>query len=224
MIATWKNVTLAALVTAVLAIPSHAQLRITEVLPTGSGDSPYAADWFELTNTGGSSVNISGYTMDDNSNSFAVSVLLNGITSIAPGESVIFLESSAVNFPTVLPAFQSAWFVSTPPGLQIGRYSGSGVGLGNGGDAVNIFDSFGVLIDSVSFGAATTDVTFGYNPDTSTFGALSVAGTHGAYTAPSGEIGSPGAIPEPSTWALLILGSLGAFVLHRKKTASAVAR
>jgi hypothetical protein len=222
MKATWKNTTLAALVTVVLAIPSHAQLAITEVLPTGSGDSPYAADWFELTNIGGSAVNISGYKMDDGSNSFAVSVFLNGITSIAPGESVIFLETN--DLPATLPLFQSAWFTSIPPGLQIGSYTGSGVGLGNGGDGISIFDSFGSLVDIVSFGAATTDVTFGYNPDTNTFGALSVAGVHGAYTAPSGEIGSPGAIPEPSTWALLILGCLGAFVLHRKKTASAVAR
>ena len=59
-------------------------LAITEVAPWSSGNSPLAADWFEVTNFGTSSVSLVGWTMDDNSNSFAVSVPLNGVTSIAP--------------------------------------------------------------------------------------------------------------------------------------------
>jgi len=58
---------------------------ITEVNPSGSSAS-YAADWFELTNTGPGAVNVSGWKMDDNSNGSPASaeVALNGITSIAP--------------------------------------------------------------------------------------------------------------------------------------------
>ena len=73
-------------------------LAITEVAPWSSGNSPaaLAADWFEVTNFGTSSVSLVGWTMDDNSNSFAVSVPLNGVTSINPGESVIFIETASL--------------------------------------------------------------------------------------------------------------------------------
>jgi hypothetical protein len=82
--------------------------------------------------------------MDDNSNSFSAAVALNGITTIAPGESVIFLESDTPA--TVVPAFKTLWFgANPPPGLQIGTYSGSGVGLSTSADAVNLYNSAGVL-------------------------------------------------------------------------------
>ncbi len=88
--------------------------------------------------------------MDDNSKSFAAAVALNGITSIAPGESVIFIESDAPA--TVVPAFKTLWFGANPPaGLQIGTYTGSGVGLSTGGDAVNLFNSAGVLASQRHF-------------------------------------------------------------------------
>src|SRR5262245_3354381 len=72
-----------------------AQVRITEVAPWGSGstNTPYAADWFELTNFGSTAVNISGWTMDDDSNN-PNSALLTGVATIAPGESVIFIEGN----------------------------------------------------------------------------------------------------------------------------------
>src|SRR5204862_78560 len=116
---------------------------ITEVAPWSSS-SPAGADWFEITNISTKPVNISGWKMDDNSNSFAAAVALNGITSIAPGESVIFLESDAPA--TVVPAFKTLWFgANPPPGLQVGTYTGSGVGLSTSGDAVNLYNSAGVL-------------------------------------------------------------------------------
>ena len=105
-----------------------AQVRITEVAAWGSSTSspnvPYATDWFELTNIGSSAVNISGWKMDDNSNSFSSAVAMTGITTIAAGESVIFTENAATA------SFLSTWFGGSPPaGLQIGNYTGSSVGL-----------------------------------------------------------------------------------------------
>ncbi len=70
-------------------------IAITEVTAWSSGNSPLASDWFEATNFGTSAVSLVGWTMDDNSNSAAVSVPLNGVTSINPGESVIFIETSS---------------------------------------------------------------------------------------------------------------------------------
>jgi len=174
---------------------------ITEVAPWSSGNSPViAADWFEVTNTTSSAINITGWKVDDNSNSFASAISLNGITSIAPGESVIFLESSATNIAsTVVANFKSVWFGNNvPSGLQVGTYQGSGIGLGTSGDAVNLYDANGVLQANVTFGAsptaspyATFDNTAGVNNGAVT--QLSVSGARGAFFAPSGnEIGSPG--------------------------------
>lgn len=182
-------------------------LAITEAAAWSSGNSPLASDWFELTNFGTSSVSLVGWTMDDNSNSFAVSVPLNGITSIAPGESVIFIETtSSSDLAAKAATFKSLWFGASPPaGLQIGSYSGSGVGLSTGGDAVNVFDNGGALHAAISFPAspsgpfASFDNSAGLNDVA--VSTLSVVGQHGAFVAPgdAAEIGSPGAVGAGAT-------------------------
>jgi hypothetical protein len=178
---------------------------VSEVAPWASGNSTYAVDWFEVTNTGAAAVSVSGWRFDDNSNAFASSVALNGITSIGPGESVIFMESATPA--TTIPLFTSAWFGSSvPAGLQLGTYSGSGIGLSTSGDAVNLFNAAGVLQANVAFGAssgaapfATFDNAAGL--DNATISTLSVAGTNGAFLVSTGTpaIGSPGAITGTST-------------------------
>lgn len=179
--------------------PPASTLFISEVAPWSSGNSPVGADWFEVSNTGTSAVNITGWKMDDNSNSFASSVALNGITSIAPGESVIFLETATPS--TTIPLFISTWFGANPPaGLQVGSYTGSGVGLSTSGDAVNLFNGSGVLQAKVSFGTSpagpfpTFNNAAGLNNTTIT--QLSVKGVNGAFAAVNDttEIGSPGTI------------------------------
>jgi len=65
--------------------PAVPKLIISEVAPWSSGNSPFAADWFEVTNTGNSDVTITGWKMDDNSNAFASAVPLSGVVSINPG-------------------------------------------------------------------------------------------------------------------------------------------
>ncbi len=214
----------AAGVLALTATGAQAQVRITEVAPWGSSTSapaiPYATDWFELTNFGSTAVNISGWTMDDNSNGTA-KVALTGITSIAAGESVIFTENAATA------SFLSTWFGSkAPANLQIGNYTGSGVGLGQTGDAVNIFNASGVLQANVVFGAAdatspyqTFDNAAGLN--NTTISQLSVVGVNGAFVAANDavEIGSPGrisAVPEPEGVAL-VLAALGVVGLVARK-------
>ena len=185
-----------------LAGPAHAAgvegIIISEVAPWGSGSSTYVVDWFEVTNTGPSAIDMTGWKMDDNSNSFALSVPIAGISSIAAGESVVLMESSTPA--TTIPAFTSAWFgTSVPAGLQLGTYSGSGVGLSTGGDAVNLFNAAGVLQAEVAFGAspgsapfATFDNAAGLN--NTTISTLSAAGVNGAFLVSTGTpaIGSPG--------------------------------
>ena len=128
---------------------------ITEVAPWSSGNSPIAADWFELTNTSKSAINITGWKFDDNSNSFGSALTLNGVTSIGAGESVVFVETSTVV--DAVARFKSNWFgTNVPATFKIGSYSGTGAGLSTTGDAVNIYNATGDLQANVVFGGSTT--------------------------------------------------------------------
>jgi uncharacterized protein YjiK len=188
-----------------------ATIAITEVASWSSGTTSVAADWFEVTNYGTTALDITGWKVDDNSNLFTSALILNGITSIAPGESVIFLETSSTNAATIIANFKTTWFGINPPAnLQIGSYTGGGIGLSTGGDAVNLFDANGNLKANVVFGAATTNFSFnnaaGLNNATITL--LSQIGVNGAFAAiyDLPQIGSPGnvgklIISEVAPWS-----------------------
>ena len=190
---------------------SVGRLFISEVAPWSSGNSPVAADWFEVTNTKAVAVDISGWKVDDNSQSPIASVPLNGITSINPGESVIFIETT--DLPTKTTDFLNTWFGTNPTGgLRIGSYTGCG-GLGTGGDQVNLYNSGNVLQTSVLFGlspAAAPYTTFdnkaGVNSLVTPITQFSAVSINGAFIAANdaNEIGSPGAFfttPCPSITA-----------------------
>lgn len=200
-----------------------AAMIISEVNPGGSGSS-YGVDWFELTNTGSSTVNITGWKMDDNSFSYANSVALLGATSILAGQSVVFLETSASNFNTVSNNFKSAWFGSnTPTALTLGYYTGSGVGLSTSGDGVIVYNSGGSQMAKVSFGAASAGKTFDNKAglDNTSINTISAVGINGAFLSNNGtETGSPGVVPVPSAAWLLLSGLGGLGVLGRRKKQS----
>ena len=213
-------------------------LRITEANPTGSSEA-YGFDWFEVTNTGSAAVDITGWSVDDSSSiTTPVRGLLNAITSIAAGESVIFIESSTANLAANKTAFANAWFGGTLPGsLQIGSYTASGVSLSASGDGVGLFDnaSTPVLQAYISFLATTTtggtvDNAAGINDTTgasSNVTARSIVGTNGGFLSSGNQIGSPGSIanasvspvPVPAAAWLMVsgLGALGAMARRRRQ-------
>ena len=212
-----KFIAIAALAT--LSTTANAALTISEVHPTGSSTFSYGSDWFELTNTGATAFDISGYKVDDNSNAFATARDLLGVTSIAPGQSVIFMEATPATAADKIAAFKAVWFGSNVPAdLLIGTYSGSGIGLSSSGDNVVIFDGSGNRVVGVDFGAATLSVTFdnaaGAGGTAAPFpiiARLSEVGVNGAFTSADGEIGSPGriaAIPEPTALGLIALAGV----------------
>ena len=222
---TRKFAILAILLAPVLAAPAHGQIVVTEVSPTGSNALAYGADWFELTNKGSTAVSIAGWKMDDNSNSFASAVALRGLTSIAAGQTVVFIEGTASGSTdaTINASFRAAWGAAATS-IAIGNYGGSGVGLSAVTDEVNIFTGAGTQIAHVVFGASTTGLSFdnstGLNNVTLT--QVSVVGVNGAYTsALGGEIGSPGSIasvPEADGYVLALagMGALGIAARRRR--------
>ena len=183
---------------------AQAQIIISEVDAAGStAASGYAADWFELKNTGASAVDITGWKIDDSSSNFlAAAVSLIGVTSIAAGQSVVFVEDTGMTDSILDNNFKNSWFSNNvPAAFTIGNYGGSGVGLSQTADAVNIFDSTGAIQAFVSFGASTFGHTFdntaGINGAISTFSAI---GVNGAFLSANGlEVGSPGDVaPAPN--------------------------
>ncbi len=225
-----SQITLAAIASlSLLALmPSKAQIIITEVDPFSSGNSTVAADWFELTNEGSSAVNITGWKMDDSSDSFGSAVALKGVTSIAAGQSVVFIEDSSDTDADLTTLFNNTWF-GGKSGATLGFYGGSGVGLSTGGDAVNIFNASGVQQAGVDFGANSGPDSFDNSvakiTNDGTISTLSQVGVNGAFEATDGGIGSPdsvGAVPEPTSGVLAALAAVVAGVaIWRRKSVNA---
>ena len=90
-----------ALVFAVCGV--RAELVVTEVLSGSRQYGPVAMDWWELTNTGPDSVNLLGYSWDDNHERPGQNMF--GNVSISPGESIIILNDQGAN----VPAWRQNW-------------------------------------------------------------------------------------------------------------------
>jgi hypothetical protein len=196
----------------VFASSANANIRITEAMSSSNGNGSATPDWIEVTNFGSSAVSLANWRVDDGSFSFAASVALNGITTINAGESVIFIESAAGK---AIAGFRNFW--GGLGGVQVGFYSGSGVGLASGGDGVGLFDASNALVTQVSFGAATSGSSFFYGwtesgtLDPAYNGIVSTVGTIGSQVTVSanGDTASIGsAIPAPGVLALLGLAGL----------------
>ena len=130
-------------------------VRISEVM-SNSGDGG-TADWFELTNYGNSTADITGWKVDDNSFDFSKSLTLNGVTTIPAGKSVIFIESATPE--TDIPTFKTFWGASLE-NVSVGSYTGSGIGFSSGGDGTVIFKADGTEVNRVTFPAAGAGISF----------------------------------------------------------------
>lgn len=203
-----KSALIVAGLVAAVASPALASIRITEVMSSSNGLGSPTPDWIEVTNYGSTAVSLANWRMDDGSFNFAVSAALNGISSIGAGESVIFIESAGG---AGIAGFRSHW--GGLSGIQVGYYSGSGLGFSSGGDGACLFDSTNAILSQVSFGAATSGSSFFYGwtagaLDPAYNGVVSTVGTIGTQigftsTGDTGSIGTAIGVPAPGALALL---------------------
>lgn len=205
-----------ALLGTTLATSAMAQIRITEWMYGGAN-----GEFIEFTNVGTSSVNMNGWSFDDDSR-LVNTVSLSAFGVVAPGESVILTEA-------VADTFRTSW--SLPASVKV--IGGNATNLGRN-DEINIYNSLGDLADRFSFG----DQTFAGSIRTLNFSGniafadlgqnkpllavlSSVGDTYGSYTStgtpPAVDVANPGKyapVPEPATLAVL---GLGASALLRRK-------
>lgn len=205
---------------AVSALTANAAIVITEVMsssahPGGTNN----ADWFELTNTGVSAVNVTGWSWDDDSNT-PDTATFGSLTSIAAGASVIISQETI----GAESSWISNWGLSGVTVVNIGS-GGSVPGFSNAGDTIYIYDATDTLVTSVTFGAASSGFSFEWDASGNSLG-LSAIGVNGAFQAVSNgasaagvDVGSPGfaVVPEPSTYAALAGFVMLGVALNRRR-------
>jgi hypothetical protein len=190
-----------------LASRANAALVITEVLSATSHPGGAAnGDWWELLNTGESTVNLLGYFWNDDNKLTGTRRVFPGV-SIAPNEIILVVDEPSAN----IVSFKSAWGLAAEMQvLSSNDITGGFAGLGANGDEVNLYSPSESLVASVAFGTATTGSTFAWDRNGNSLG-ISAAGQNGAYVAlnngaagAGSDIASPGyVVPEPATWLML---------------------
>lgn len=218
---------------------AQAELLITEVHTKSQTDPE---DFFELTNTGTTPVDISGWQFDDESADLADAVPLVGVSMVAPGESIVIfqLDENDPADPAYDPVgettlFRNYWGGLT--GVQVGYHAGAGLGKG---DAITLFDSQDVVQLTLEYGMTMPNQTHagdwaaGNTDGSDTFenqSALWVPGTDpqewvvagagvlGSFANADGDFGSPGVIvPEPTALCITALASVAIASSRRKQS------
>lgn len=185
-----------------LLVPAlHADLVVTEVMSRSEHTAPAIdGDWWELTNTGSSAVDLEGYTWDDTP---AIppdppSISTFPAFTINPGESIIILQADLED----VAAWKATWGlgpstrVLTRDQFNVGITGGEAFsGLSRDGDEVNLYDAEGTLVANVEFGATISGRSLAFLRDgTPIYGLHSTSGRHGAVNSSQvpGDTASPG--------------------------------
>ena len=188
----------------------RAQLAITEIVSSSStnlGATLLTArsDWWELSNFGTNTIDLTGYRWNDNAGGLLGGDALpfNGLL-IHPGESILFVETVS-GIMTNEAQFRAWWGASLGAGVQIRFYTGNG--LGSAGDGVRVWaagaSTDANVVDSVDFGTALRGSSFTYDTNTGLFSTFSTNGINGAFkAAETDDVGSPGANQGPVPLAI----------------------
>lgn len=198
---------------AILAIhtqAAHSSMYITEWAYQGNG-----GEFMEFTNTGSTSVDMTGWSFDDNTQTPG-SVSLSDFGLVAPGESVILADLTAA-------AFRTEW--GLPASVKV--IGGNTQNLGRA-DEINLYNSANARVDWLTYddqtlGGPRTNTSSGNPKTVAAVGAhdvtqwvLSTAGdVYGSYVSVSGALGNPGKftlVPEPGMLGLIAMLIAGGWV------------
>ncbi|WP_299963116.1 ExeM/NucH family extracellular endonuclease [uncultured Roseobacter sp.] len=178
-------------------------LQVTEIWPGQSG-TDVTEDWFEITNTGTTTwtrADNGPLFYDDASADAAVADEIQGLTSLAPGQSAIVVVGVAADAAEFTEVWQQAIDLS---GVEVGYVDGAG--LGGDGDAVTLWlgdpDLGGALLDSEAYPDTAGNDAASYDVDA---GAFSQPGSGGAVTtlAEGGSAGDTPAVGSPGNGAAI---------------------
>ena len=174
---------------ALFTLPTVGQVKITEVMPnSGHTNTGANGDWFEITNTGTSAVNLNGYSWDDDSESPGGQIFPN--YSLAAGESAIVLDENDAD------TFLNEMWSLTGVKFFLRTEFSDFPGLSGGGDGVYLYNNLNTLIDHFTYTSAISGVSFARFTDGSEVpGKLSSDGQFGATTSTGGDVASPGSAP-----------------------------
>jgi hypothetical protein len=125
------------------ALGGSQPIQITEWMYSG-----IQGEFVELTNRGGTPVDLGNWVLKDD-NLALPGLPLTALGTIQPGESVVITEADA-------DAFRAAWSLA-PTTRVIGLLGSVGVGGSNYGrnDQIHVFDAGGVLVDRLFYGDQT---------------------------------------------------------------------
>lgn len=193
-----------------LLTPVYADLVITEVMSSSDHtDVTVDGDWWELTNTGATSVNLSNYSWDDSSNTPDLQVF--GSLSIGAGESIIMLN---VNSILNVAAFRTTWSIpASTPILFESDFGGFPGFSGANGDTIYLYDAADAIVDSWTFGPASDGQSFArFNDESAVPGGVSVSGLYSATSssespADQGSPGSASVLPPPTSPGFILSGT-----------------
>jgi uncharacterized protein YjbI with pentapeptide repeats len=185
-------------------------LSISEIWPGNTSTTNLSADWFEITNSGDTAwvaATDGDLWYDDSSPNAANAVPLAGVSTIPAGGSAVYVIGSAtdaLNWTTL-------WSSTHPDPMalfQVGTATG-GAGLGQGGDAVNIWVTSTTPAGAPNIGASFPNANSngGRSYDVA-LGAFSVIGNANDAVATTKSIdfeaavGSPGVSQPPAQFSI----------------------
>ena len=208
-----------------LLLLAGARSRAGMVLTEWMYDSP-DGEFMEFTNFSNDPIDLTNWSQDDNTRTAGKHAFGSTFGTIAPGESIIVTDAAAATFRT-------AW--NLPASVKVfGAYINDSLGRS---DEVNLYDNTSAIIDRLTYNDQGIGTVAG--PRTSgasgniPVGALglnsaslavlsSVADSYQSYASTGGAVGNPGRytpfVPEPSSLALLVIGTLVTAFRRRRHT------
>ena len=179
----------------ILPTPPTYDIHISEIMPGSVDSDPItSSDWFEITNFGSTTVDLNGFSFDDDSET--PGTVTFGNVTIAPNEAIVVWRGVSANEA----AFLGAWRATTsaPQVISSDELTGSFPNLGQSGDMVVLYDSsstFPIEICKAAYSTASAGFSLEFDM-ACTFAQNAQDGMRGAYTSNKGDVGSPGNATE----------------------------